>query len=80
MRGAVCGDEREGGGECQGAFQKDRSGAAGYGRGGGSDGRGESEYVAYDESVYTKCLLTKSAVIDVNINPSKPESNEGCAC
>jgi hypothetical protein len=30
--------------------------------------------------VITRTLANNSTVIDVNINPTKPESNDGCAC
>ena len=47
------------------------------GEGGGGEGQSQSMLSQYIRPEY---LANHEAVIDVNINPSKPESNDGCAC
>ena len=48
------------------------------GEGGGAEGQTQS--IPYSTMPFSTNSNDQNLVIDVNINPTKPESNEGCAC
>ena len=58
------------------------------GEGGATGGESQSTFLLAPETAGLRrigktlgqCMTNDGAVIDVNINPSKPESNDGCAC
>ena len=69
-------DKCEGRGERQGAVSEDCAGVARYGRGGSQSGEPE----LFAQSWWSSVSADKIVVIDVNINSTKPEANDGCAC